>query len=250
MNKHNDTRPITVERDWDRFYKEFPDVYDRFALSSVNAIDILHDMFGLNDKLVLDVGSGTGRSTLEIAKRARYVVGVEPWDEMRGHAINEARSQEVKNVDFVKASAETLPIGERSVDLIVSVWGFPFWFALVGERGWKPAKAFVEDALNALRPGGTLVAVGGTPEHFAGSLTSILFPGDSDMLRDNKAMDSMMIELGFAFNDFDTRVDYQSVQEAVETYGFIYGSAAIDYLKSNNISSLGWKIRIYFRSLE
>ncbi len=52
----------------------------------------------------------------------------------------------------------------------------------------------------------------------------------------------------FGFNGCEEIVvdaDYDSVQEAVETYGFIYGQKAIDWLIASNLSSVRWKLRIY-----
>ena len=243
-------KPLTIDNDWDRFYREFPDVYDRFALSSVNAINLVHEMFNLTDKSVVDVGSGTGQSTFEISKRARLVVGIEPWEEMRRFAFVKKQTLGIRNVEFVNAAAEALPLSEHSVDLVISVWGFPFWFAFAGEKGTKLARAFTRDSLRALKPGGSVIAVVGAPGQYAGSLTSNLFHENSDITYEHSAVTSMYEGLDFVFNDFDVNVDYGTVQEAVETYGFIYGDAAIRYLSANNISRLKWKLRIYHKSVQ
>ena len=36
----------TIEQDWDRFYREYPYRYDRFAVSSIHAVHELQAMFG------------------------------------------------------------------------------------------------------------------------------------------------------------------------------------------------------------
>lgn len=41
--------------------------------------------------------------------------------------------------------------------------------------------------------------------------------------------------------------DDGSVKEAVATYGFINGEAAIDYLTATNMRSIRWPVRIHER---
>ena len=138
---HSD-KPKTIEGDWDRLYLEFPDVYDRFALSTTSGIAALCDWFDWTDKMVLDVGSGTGRSTFELAKKAGFVIGVEPWVSMREFAIAKARSQGISNVVFVNATAEAMPFQDQSVDFIVSIHAFPFGFFFIGGQP-KSAEQFL-----------------------------------------------------------------------------------------------------------
>jgi len=134
-------KPETLEGDWDRFYLEYPDVYDRFALTSASSVAAMGEMFDLDGKCIVDVGSGTGRSTFELAKHARFVVGLEPWDPMREFSVRKARSMGIQNVAFVNGFAEELPFGDNSADHIVSVYSFPFWFVDAGQEGQFAGKA-------------------------------------------------------------------------------------------------------------
>jgi hypothetical protein len=51
---------------------------------------------------------------------------------------------------------------------------------------------------------------------------------------------------GFRFRDITIVADYGSVEEAVATYGFIFGDKAIDYLLDHQTSRLQWTLRIYY----
>ena len=50
------TPPETIDGDWNRFYLEFPDVYDRFARSTPPAVAAVQAAFDLEDKVVIDTG--------------------------------------------------------------------------------------------------------------------------------------------------------------------------------------------------
>jgi hypothetical protein len=51
-------------------------------------------------------------------------------------------------------------------------------------------------------------------------------------------------EHGFAQDDVAVEIDYGSVEEAIATYGFIYGEPAIDYLLGRGTSKINWSLRL------
>ena len=247
-------QPATIEGDWDRFYLEFPDVYDRFAANTGPTVAAVDRMFGLRDTVLIDVGSGTGRSTFGVASRARFVVGLEPWDPMRAFAARRLRSLGLRNVAFVKGAAEGMPFGAASADAVVSFAGFPFWFVDAGEQGRRLGERFIADCGRIVRPGGPIIAVGVAPGWEMGDPTPVLRPtGDEpERVHDRVGgrVDAYMEALGFEHRDVSVDGDYGSVREAVETYGFIYGRKAIDYLVANDVRSVRWKIRVHHRSVD
>jgi hypothetical protein len=44
-------------------------------------------------------------------------------------------------------------------------------------------------------------------------------------------------------------MDYGSLEEALATWGFIYGEEAIDYLLDRRTSRLTWSLRIWHREV-
>ena len=247
-------RPETIDGDWDRFYLEFPDVYDRFAVSGPPTVTAVHELFEFAGKVLVDAGSGTGKSTFELARYARFVVGLEPWDPMRQFAARKLRSLGLRNVAFVRGAVEGMPFAPHSVDAIVSFAGFPFWFVDAGEHGRMLGERFVADANRIVRPGGYVIACGGAPGWEMGEPTPILRPGAGEVERVHDyiggRMHDFMTALGVEYRDLFVEGDYGSVREAVETYGFIYGRKAIDYLIANNKHSIRWKVRVHYRKVE
>lgn len=89
----------------------------------------------------LDVGCGTGQSTVALLPYAWEVVGLDGSREMLAHALPQPR------VRYVRGYAEALPFADGSFDL-VSVSAAYHWF---------DQERFLSGAARVLRPGGCLV---------------------------------------------------------------------------------------------
>ncbi|MEM6587564.1 MAG: methyltransferase domain-containing protein [Pseudomonadota bacterium] len=95
---------------------------------------------------VLDIGCGTGLSTMRAGKVAAHVTGVDIADQMLVKARARAAGQ--GNVDFQCADAQTHAFGEGIFDAVISRFGVMF-FA-------DPPAAFANIA-RAVKPGGRMV---------------------------------------------------------------------------------------------
>ncbi len=113
-------------------------------------IDILTQLiYTPHPNLVVDLGSGTGLSTLVWSDRAERVIGIEPSDEMRYEAMRalEANPQ-VKNVSYQSGAAGQTGLADSSVDIVTCAQSF-HWM--------EPASTLAEIA-RVLRPGGVFAA--------------------------------------------------------------------------------------------
>jgi len=72
---------------------------------------------------VLDLGAGTGKLTRVLADRYAHVIAVEPLDELRA-----ILAERVPEADVLAASAESIPLGDASVDGVFAGQAF-HWFA-------------------------------------------------------------------------------------------------------------------------
>ncbi|EKE01232.1 MAG: hypothetical protein ACD_21C00189G0014 [uncultured bacterium] len=98
-------------------------VYDEVAILQqevgVNLYDLLKST-NIQPAKILDVGSGTGKMTLELAHLFpdAAVLGVDIADSM----VRFARTnfKQTDNLDFICADADFLPLANNSIDLIVS----------------------------------------------------------------------------------------------------------------------------------
>ena len=74
-------------------------------------------------KVVLDLGSGTGKMLPNLVATGAEVVAVEPVDAMRARLIDEN-----PHVEAMAGSAEHIPLADASVDTVVCAQSF-HWFA-------------------------------------------------------------------------------------------------------------------------
>ena len=125
------------------------------------------------DKIVVDVGAGTGRLTLVAASTARQVYAVEPVANLRAYLLAKARKLQLKDVFPVDGLITDIPLPDGFADVVMA--GHTF--------GDEPEKECLE-LERVARPGGML----------------ILCPGNSD--HDNE-IHNLLVSKGFRWSRFE-----------------------------------------------
>jgi SAM-dependent methyltransferase len=107
-------------------------------------VGVLGDMAGLD---VLDLGCGIAYFSAWLARRGARVVGL---DVTPAQLATARRMQAEFGLEFplVEASAEAVPLGDASFDLVLSEYGASIWC---------DPSAWIPEAARLLRPGGRLV---------------------------------------------------------------------------------------------
>lgn len=223
---------LTIEEDWPRFYREFPEIYDRFSTHSKTLINIICDTFGLDGKDILEPGCGTGIATLELAKRARSVVAIDIEKGMIDYSFEKARQNQLSNISFIRGNSFSLPILANSVDAVVAIF----------------AGVMHEEAVRVVKEGGLIIRAGNHYRWYGGELRSIILGPNSISWLDYRS-DRRLRELGYHYIDVWANFNYPSVQEAIETYGFIFGQKAIDYLLEHEKQSIRQKARVFYKEV-
>lgn len=89
-------------------------------------IDFLRYEINLTkDKIIADIGSGTGLSSINFLKNSNKVIGIEPNDEMRKSA--EIILKDYKNFVSINAKSDNTGLENNSIDLIIAGQAF-HWF--------------------------------------------------------------------------------------------------------------------------
>ena len=113
---------------------------------------------------VLDVACGNGNATLAAARSGARVIGVDYvpalLEDGRARAVAEGL-----DVEFRLGDAEDLPIGNASVDAVLSVFGTMF-----APDHQKTA----DEVIRVTRPGGTVALASWTPNGFLGQVFKVI----------------------------------------------------------------------------
>ena len=239
------------ERHPDPGYFEFdslsachPDLYHRFALSTVALMNEMELISDLSNKVVVDIGAGTGRSTIAAGRKAGKVIAVDAYKSVAAFGEQRVREAGLLNVAYVRADLSCLPFGDATVDVVLSAW----------------AEVNKVEAYRVLKPGGHLFDMACAPGAVCGELTTLLRRGSREIpeewfdpacpSKDSRADASMWggIPLvdGVHLHDFTRDVDYGDVHEAAAILRRLWGPLAGQYMLDRNQSKLMWRLRIEY----
>ena len=82
--------------------------------------DKLFELADFTDKIVLDVGSGTGRLAFAAAEKARHVYASEPVDRMREFMREKIVREKIPNVTVLDGVCDLLPYEDNTFDIVMS----------------------------------------------------------------------------------------------------------------------------------
>lgn len=111
---------MTTKQWYETLFENYGDKYDNeaFTKGTLRECDFIEQELGFNKSLkIIDIGCGTGRHTIELAKRGYTVTGIDLSESM----LNKAKEKALANgvtVDFVCCDARNLPF-ENQFDVAI-----------------------------------------------------------------------------------------------------------------------------------
>lgn len=231
-------RPESIENRWDILYREYPEVYEAFmnVPYQPSVFDKVPEIIDFRGKVIADVGAGTGKSSLALARTARQVIGIEYEPAMLRQARQRAFGDEAARVTYLSGDALAIPLADNAVDIVTG-----FTLALFPSERYRE---FIGEALRVAS--GKVVYVGIPPGWYGGDLDSVIenpYKGNFDV-----EVDRIFIEeYQFACQDVFSTQEYGSIENIVSTYGFIFGKKVIEHIKRENKTAIRWKYRVYWR---
>jgi arsenite methyltransferase len=127
-------------------------VLDELPLwSAPFGLKLLERILPARNKTVLDIGSGTGFPLLEIAMRfgnSSKIYGLDPWEEAMERVRIKIGIYGIVNTELLVAKAETIPLADKSVDLITSNNGL---------NNVESLQVVLSECSRVSKPGGKLI---------------------------------------------------------------------------------------------
>lgn len=232
------SKPESIENRWDILYRDYPQVYEAFmdVPYQPSIFDQVPEIIDFHGKIIADVGAGTGRSSLALARIARQVIGIEYEPPMLRLARLKAFGDSASRVSYLCGDALALPLADNSVDIVTG-----FTLALFPAERYRE---FISEGLRVAK--GKVVYVGIPPGWYGGNLDHVI--EDPDKGTFDVEMDRIFIEeYQFAYQDVFSNQEYGTIDSIVSIYGFIFGKKVIEHIKREKITAIRWKYRVYWR---
>lgn len=242
--------PVPGYYQFDWLSARHPDLYHRFALTSVGLMEEFLRLVDLTGLDVVDVGAGTGHSTIAAARIARHVDAIDTYHAVVDFGRNAVRDAGLKNVTYHIGDRSRLPFPDSSRDAVICVW----------------AELDHREAARVLKNGGILAHLGPATGSEAGELSDVLasnFPSligaevttsrlfdptlpaeDTEIPKDD--WEGAPLAGPIRRHDFSYVADYGSVDEAVAINGRLLGPAAATYLSERRQATVAWRLRIHY----
>ncbi len=130
-------------------FNGFDELYDRNRPKPpLLAADLLINYLQKRPQLVLDVGCGTGLSTMIWAGKAKQIIGVDANGDMLGRARMKLEQQPMSGISFEQGYSNELPASSSTVDIVTCSQSFH----------WMEPVSTLREAHRVLNDGGIFAA--------------------------------------------------------------------------------------------
>lgn len=199
----------------------------------------LREIVPLEDRLVLDLGAGTGRLACLLAPHVSRVRAFDISDEMLRVCREKFIASGLTNWQVDVADHRKLPIEDHSANLVVSGWSLSY-LAVWNPETWRvELEAWMTEMKRVLQPGSFIVL-------YESLGTGNEVPVKLDHLKD---FYPWLDEMGFQNKWIRTDYKFESLAEAEELSRFFFGDELGNKVVQNNWTILPectgvWWLRI------
>ncbi len=100
-------------------YNKFPELFNTQAPIKWD-LDEISSITSLDNKVIADVGAGSGRIAFMVAPLAKTVFAVEPVTSLRSFMKEKATSEKVKNLYVMDGTLDSVPLPDHSLDILIT----------------------------------------------------------------------------------------------------------------------------------
>jgi ubiquinone/menaquinone biosynthesis C-methylase UbiE len=139
---------------YEELFTNYAETYDResFTQGTIGEVDFIEQEINFDkSQRILDIGCGTGRHAIELARRGYQVVGVDLSESQLQRAREKAEKAGVK-IDFMQKDARQLDF-ENEFELVIMICEGAFSLMETDEMNY----AILQGAANALKPKGKFI---------------------------------------------------------------------------------------------
>jgi len=216
---------------YEELFTDYAETYDReiFTQGTIGEVDFIEQEINFDkSKRILDIGCGTGRHAIELAKRGYQIVGVDLSASQLKRAKEKANNENVK-VDFIQKDARELNF-KSAFDVVIMICEGAFPLMETDEMNFQ----ILQGATNALKENGKFIF----------TTLNALFPlyhSVKDFLNENSGettTDELTFDLmTFREHSITTTMDDFGNKKALECNERYYAPSEITWL----LKSLGFK---------
>ena len=181
-------------------------LYHDFSLAEDRENSILNIFlqYKNNNTTILDIGCGTGKYANQLAPYVQKIYALDKSKELLSFARE--NNKNTHNIEYILSPAETIPLLDESVDMIISTWG-----------SFSPNET-IREMKRVLKPGGVIIRIG---TKIQDDLTSLYPTFDSMYIKENN---TFFTSKGFIYEERDIIVSFDSLEEARRVLVPITGS--------------------------
>ncbi len=139
---------------YEELFENYAESYDKesYTQGTQGEVDFIEQEINFDKtKRILDIGCGTGRHAIELAKRGYNVTGIDLSESQLKRAIEKAQKENL-TIDFLRADARNLDFNHE-FDVVIMMCEAAFPLMETDEMNFK----ILENAQKALKPKGKLI---------------------------------------------------------------------------------------------
>jgi ubiquinone/menaquinone biosynthesis C-methylase UbiE len=189
-----------------------------------NILKALREITPLEDRLVLDLGAGTGRLTALLAPIVDRIRAFDISEEMLRVCKRKLAASGLNNWQADVADHRQLPVDDHSADLVVSGWSVAYLYQWHPETWRIELEKWLGEMKRVLKPNSHIV------------LFESLGTGNESPIRLGhlKGYYPWLDEAGFQGKWIRTDYKFKSIEEAEELSRFFFGDELGDKVRRNN----------------
>jgi ubiquinone/menaquinone biosynthesis C-methylase UbiE len=224
----------------EQIYQNQTNTYEFMVSKQPELSEFINEIRPFKDLNILDLGAGSGRLASVLAKDAKSLICTDISSSMLELLENKLTDQGVAhNLTTVVADHRSLPIADKSIDLVVSGWSICYLTNTGNEKWDENLRLVISELYRVLKPNGTIII-------FETMGTGTETPDPPGFL--TKYYKSLEDDYGFNHNWIRLDYKFQDVEEAIKCTKFFFGEELVQKISDNQWSTVPECAGIWWRN--